>query len=271
MNDPLRRRLLAYFDAAAAAYPTHIEPVFSALAAPWVQALDLPPGARVLDLGAGTGAASRLAKLAGAHPTALDFSLTMLRAGERVFPAVCGDMHALPFPAARFDAALAMLAFNSTDPTRAFREAFRVLRPGGRLHLQEWGTVDALAELLDDTLAAYATDDPPPALAAERAAQQAAHPWDALETSDDIAALLGEIGFRAVQVRIVTAEVPLTPGAFIAYKLAWPIRRAEIAALSDEARALLQADLEENVGALAEEEGMLRWQPNMVQVTATRP
>lgn len=270
MDAALRRRLWAYFHAVAPAYPHDVEPVLAALAAPWVRALPLPPHAWLLELGAGTGAAAKLAQQAGARPVALDFSAAMLRAA-RPLPAVCGDMHALPLPEAAFDAVLAMLAFNSTDPARAFAEAFRVLRPGGWLYIQEWGTTDALSELLDDTLAAYAVEAAPPALAAERLAQQACHPWDALETADDIAALLEATGFVAVSARVVTETIALTPAAFTRYKLAWPLRRTEVAALPPDARTLFLADLEENIQARAAPDGLLRWQPNLVRVSAGRP
>ena len=47
---------------------------------------------------------------------------------------VVGDMEALPFPDGAFDAALALACLHHIpDPAPALDEAFRVLRPGGRL------------------------------------------------------------------------------------------------------------------------------------------
>lgn len=90
-------------------------------------------GAYVLDIGAGTGAASRAALAAGARIVAADLALGMLRHDRARRPAAAvADAVLLPFRNGAFDAALAAFSYNHVpDPERAFAEARRVIRPGG--------------------------------------------------------------------------------------------------------------------------------------------
>jgi ubiquinone/menaquinone biosynthesis C-methylase UbiE len=103
-------------------------------------------GAAVLDVGAGTGAASRAAAAAGARSvTAVDVAPGMLLVGrDRRPPAVVGDALSLPFADGVFDVAVAAFALNHLDdPVAALGEAARVTRPGG------WVLSSSYAE--DDT------------------------------------------------------------------------------------------------------------------------
>lgn len=103
-------------------------------------------GGGVLDLGAGTGSATRAAQRAGAAwVVAADAAFGMLafNAGERP-PAVCADALRLPFPDARFTAVVAAFSLNHVSESGvALCEAARVVAPGGGL------VVSAYAE--DDT------------------------------------------------------------------------------------------------------------------------
>lgn len=274
MTADFTRRLLAYFDELAPAYVSDIEPVFQTLIADFIAAARLQPHDRVLDLGTGTGLAARLAAEHTAFVAAMDFSPAMVStaAGLGTPNVVRGDMHALPFRSAAFDAVLAVLAFNSTDPALSMPEACRVLGPGGMLGLQEWGTTDPLSRLLEETLAEYAVEDPPPELGARREERFAYHPWDELETSEDIVTMLESTGFGNIRVEVVSPDVELSgPEVFIRYKLAWPFRREEVAAMPGEVRRLFLSDLAENLGALTGPGGTLRWQPNLIRVFARRP
>ena len=96
----------------------------------------LPPGARVLDAGCGTGGLLR--RLHAAQPTwhltGIDFSplaceLARARTGAEV---VQGSIAALPFPEAAFDAVVSCdVVCQVADPAQALREFNRCLRPGG--------------------------------------------------------------------------------------------------------------------------------------------
>src|SRR5215218_8791920 len=100
------------------------------------------PGDQVLDAACGTGDFAVADLRAGAaHVTGLDFSPRMLERARRKAPRVDwveGDMLALPFAAASFDAAtVGFGARNVADLERALRELRRVLRPGGRVAILE--------------------------------------------------------------------------------------------------------------------------------------
>ena len=116
--------------------------------------LDVPPGARVLDLGGGPGWVSELLLRLGLRPVTLDLSPSLLRLGQdrlarAGLPArlVRSDMTALPFADGTFEAAIVVDALHHVpDVEAALREARRVLSPGGRLVLAEPGEGHSEAE-----------------------------------------------------------------------------------------------------------------------------
>jgi demethylmenaquinone methyltransferase/2-methoxy-6-polyprenyl-1,4-benzoquinol methylase len=100
------------------------------------------PGDRVLDAACGTGDLALADARAGAgRVTGLDFSEAMLARARRKAPDlewVRGDMLALPFADATFDAATVGFGVrNVADLELALRELRRVLQPGGRLAILE--------------------------------------------------------------------------------------------------------------------------------------
>lgn len=110
-------------------------------------------GQRLLDVAGGTGDISfRFLKRAGeAHATVLDLTEEMLVEGRKRAEAerladrltwVVGDAMALPFADASFDVYTVSFGIrNMTDPQQVLDEAFRVLRPGGRLMVLEFSQV----------------------------------------------------------------------------------------------------------------------------------
>lgn len=108
------------------------------------------PGQRLLDVAGGTGDISfRFLKRAGSgHATVLDLTEPMLIEGRKRADAermadnlewVVGDAMALPFENNTFDVYTISFGIrNVTRPQKALDEAFRVLRPGGRLMVLEF-------------------------------------------------------------------------------------------------------------------------------------
>jgi len=107
-----------------------------------LEALDLSPADRLLDVGCGTGAASRTVAEMGASVVGVDLSPKMVKeamslAGTSENLAFeVADVEHLPFPDGRFTAVLCSNAFHHyPDPAGAAAEMSRVLAPGGRLAL----------------------------------------------------------------------------------------------------------------------------------------
>ena len=120
-----------------------------------LDALELQPGEQCLDIGSGTGyLACEMAQRVGGqgHVAAIDASRPLLAhaqlRAERLDLAKWMDFHesdatSLPFPDSTFDAATSIQVLEYVpDVFTALSEAYRVLRPGGRLVLvdMDWDT-----------------------------------------------------------------------------------------------------------------------------------
>src|SRR5210317_1632522 len=111
------------------------------------------PGQRLLDVAGGTGDISfRFLKRAGnAHATVLDLTESVLIEGRKRAEAedradsldwLVGDAMALPFADNSFDVYTISFGIrNVTRPQEALNEAYRVLRPGGRLMVLEFSQI----------------------------------------------------------------------------------------------------------------------------------
>jgi demethylmenaquinone methyltransferase/2-methoxy-6-polyprenyl-1,4-benzoquinol methylase len=111
------------------------------------------PGQKLLDVAGGTGDISfRFLKRAGnAHSTVLDLTESMLIEGRKRAEAedradsldwLVGDAMALPFADNSFDVYTISFGIrNVTRPQEALNEAYRVLRPGGRLMVLEFSHI----------------------------------------------------------------------------------------------------------------------------------
>lgn len=111
------------------------------------------PGQRLLDVAGGTGdvAFRFLGRAPGSSAVVLDMTESMLVEGRKRAEAdrmsdrldwVVGDAMALPLPSSSFD--VYTISFGIRNVTRiadALQEAFRVLRPGGRLMVLEFSQI----------------------------------------------------------------------------------------------------------------------------------
>jgi ubiquinone/menaquinone biosynthesis C-methylase UbiE len=134
------------YDTVAETYERVRAPVTAAVAADLVALAAPATGAKVLDVGSGTGVAADAA--ASAIPAGLvvgaDMSVEMLRVATRARPGlrlIAAEAIQLPFRDGTFDAVLANFVLHEfTRYDTALFDLIRVLRPGGTLAASVWRT-----------------------------------------------------------------------------------------------------------------------------------
>ena len=153
-KDP--RRIAGMFDAIAHRYDQLNHLLSAGLDRRWrrraVEALDLSEGACVLDVCTGTADLAITASQQGARPRivlGVDFAGEMLALGNQKVRAICldnviqlvrGDASSLPCSSSAVDAVTVGFGIrNVLETTRAIDEMVRVLKPGGRLAILEFG------------------------------------------------------------------------------------------------------------------------------------
>ncbi len=119
------------------------------------EALDLRPGATVLDVAAGNGNATLAAARRWCHVTSTDYVPSLLEAGRARAAAeghtvrfMEADAENLPFPDASFDVVLSTFGVMFTpDQAKAAKELARVCKPGGRIGLANWTPASFIGQL----------------------------------------------------------------------------------------------------------------------------
>ena len=116
-----------------------------------IQQANIQPGMRVLDLGCGTGTLTILIKQTypeanvvglDGDPTVLEIARSKANQAGVIITLDQGMAFQLPYPDNSFDRVLSSLVIHhliTTDKQRAMHEIYRVLRPGGELHIVDFG------------------------------------------------------------------------------------------------------------------------------------
>jgi SAM-dependent methyltransferase len=146
----------ALYDAERTGYP---EPLLDEVAG----FADLREGARLLEIGAGTGQATLDFARRGCRVVALEPGANLARiARGRLAPfpgaeVVVSTFEAWPLPAERFDLVLAAQSFHWVDPAVRVRKAAQALRAGGALAVLGYRALPGAGALHDAIQRAYAT------------------------------------------------------------------------------------------------------------------
>lgn len=184
---------------------------------------------QVLETAAGTGVVTRaMAERLPAHThiTATDLNQPMLEHAKARHPQAeriewkAADALALPFADRSFDAVACQFgAMFFPDKVRAYSEALRVLKPGGRFLFSVWDRIETneFADVVTETMAKVFPDDPPRFLA------RTPHGYHDVERirSEVKSAGFSEISVAAVDERSKAAS-PREPA--VAYCQGTPLR-----------------------------------------------
>lgn len=237
----------AAYGAGAAAWATGPEFVYRRLADALVARApaDLA-GRRTLDLGSGTGVATRALVATGAEPIGLDLALEMLvqeRAARA--PGVAGDARLLPFGDRSFDAVVAACCLNHLEPDAPLRECRRVLGDGGVLLASSFPSdrPHPAKEVIEAVLADHGWQ--PPSWYADFRQRVAAVTGD----PGRLAAVARATGFGDVVTEILEVEAGVDdPQRVVAWRLNMPHTLGFVESLEPPARERLRADAVASVG-----------------------
>ena len=133
-----------------------------------VEAAQIKPGDRVLDVAAGSGNVAIPAAAAGASVVASDLTPELLEVGKRLAAEAgvdlsweVGDAEALPYGDSEFDAVLSCVGVMFAPHHQAAAdELIRVCRPGGTIGLIAWTPAGFIGQMFA-TMKPYAPPPPP--------------------------------------------------------------------------------------------------------------
>jgi ubiquinone/menaquinone biosynthesis C-methylase UbiE len=256
------------FGRAAPTYERAGPPFFSEVARRLVALMDLPAGARVLDVATGAGAAmfeaARRAGPAGmvvgvdlAEPMVAEARRRLQEVGVANAAVLVMDAEALGFRAEAFDAVLCASAlYLLPQPVEALRGFRRVLRPGGRLAVAVFGAdLDQRWNWRGELLARLA----PPLESLGRRYDQAS-----------LRQTIEEVGLRGMAVEVERLDVAYADAATW-WASDWSHgERAALELLSEPALAAYRQAAFQAIEACRERDGALHWRPEVIFALAAR-
>jgi SAM-dependent methyltransferase len=259
-DDAFRRRLGTAYGAAAHTWATGAAVVYDALAEALVDELagelaacDEQP---VLDLCAGTGAASAAMVRRGWAVVAADLSLEMLRVDRaRRPPAVAADAGSLPFRAGGFAAVVIAFGVNhATDPVAFLAAAQRATRPGGTVATSTFmgGWAHPAKAAVDDVLASFGYASPE----WHRRLKDDVEPATASPTA--LARVAEQAGLGSVHVRVVEVALDISAEAVVGWRCAMASHAGFVESLPPVSQR--------RATELAVAEVRRRWQPLVVPI-----
>eukprot|EP00438_Fugacium_kawagutii_P009301 Skav235251 [mRNA] locus=scaffold3995:354493:355562:+ [translate_table: standard] len=187
------------------AYDKGFGPLTRQCIPPLLDAVGCKAGSQLLDVATGPGFAAEAAAKIGASVTAMDFSKNMLHLAEKRLKEtqvklVEADAAAMPFEANSFDAVVCSFGvLHLPVPEDFFAEAWRILRPGGRLGFTVWAatpSTEAMA-LVHEAVQLHGNPHVP---------LPEGPPFFRFADVDDTMATLEAAGFAAVECK----QVPMT-------------------------------------------------------------
>ena len=216
------------WSARAEAWATHWARLADPARVALLDAADVGPGTRLLDIGCGSGELCAAAAERGAVVAGIDAAEGMIAIARRRVPdgdLRVGAIDTLPWADATFDLVTAVNALQFADDFMdALREAARVARPGGVVAVCNWG------RRADSTLfSVYDQIDPPdddtaprPAIGEPGALEERARaaglepvtatevdvPWEAPDLATLVEAIVAGAGFEATHTAIARAAAP---------------------------------------------------------------
>lgn len=200
--DDVKARTTAAYNAAADFYDDPANSFWDRFGRRTIERLQVPLGARILDVCCGSGASAiPAAEMVGPQGFVLGIDLaqnliTLARAkardrGLQNIQFQLGDVLGLAVPESHFDAGVCVFGiFFVPDMPAAIRELWRVIRPGGRLGITTWGP-----NFFEPATTAFwnAVRDARPDLF------KGFNPWDRLSDPASLLALLKEGGFEQME------------------------------------------------------------------------
>src|SRR5262245_38794961 len=112
----------------------------------YYERLEIPPGAKLLDIGCGSGQLALMASRDGFNTTGVDIAENLIERARERAAAEClnahfevADAEALPFQDASFDVVVSLIgAMFAPRPEHVARELLRVCAPGGTIAMANW-------------------------------------------------------------------------------------------------------------------------------------